>query len=36
MSKIYKSNGEIVDIEPKNGKDFQLKELNDIVGGYIE
>lgn len=36
MAKIYKTNGEIVDIEPKNGKDFQLKELNDIVGGYIE
>ena len=36
MAKIYKTNGEIVDIEPKNGKDFQLKELNEIVGGYIE
>lgn len=36
MAKIYKTNGEIVDIEPKNGKDFQLKELKDIVGGYIE
>lgn len=36
MAKIYKSNGEIVDIEPKNGKDFQLEELNKIVGGYIE
>lgn len=36
MAKIYKTNGEIVDIKPKNGKDFQLKELNDIVGGCIE
>lgn len=36
MAKIYKTNGEIIDIEPKNGKDFQLKELKDIVGGYIE
>lgn len=36
MAKIYKTNGEIIDIEPKNKKDFTLEELNDIVGGYIE
>ena len=36
MAKIYRTSGEIVDIEPKNGNDFQLKELNDIVGGCIE
>ena len=35
MAKIYKSNGEIVDIEPNNGKDFQLKAFNYIVCGYI-
>jgi hypothetical protein len=23
-------------IEPKNGTDFSLEELNNIVGGYIE
>ena len=36
MAKIYKTNGEVIDIEPKNGKDFKYKELNEIVGGYIE
>lgn len=36
MAKIYKTNGEVLDIEPKNGKDFKLKELQEIVGGYIE
>ena len=36
MAKIYKANGEVLDIEPKNGKDFKLAELQEIVGGYIE
>ena len=36
MAKIYKVNGEILDIEPKNGSDFQLDELQGIVNGYIE
>lgn len=36
MSKIYKANGEVLDIEPKNGIDFQLKELQEIVGGLID
>lgn len=36
MAKIYKANGEIIDIEPKNGKDFKCKELNEIVGGHFE
>lgn len=27
MAKLYKSNGEILDVEPKNGKKFQLEEL---------
>lgn len=27
MAKIYKANGEVLDIEPKNGTDFQLEEL---------
>ena len=36
MAKIYKSNGEIIEISPKNGKAFSLKELKEIVGGYIE
>ncbi len=36
MAKIYKANGEVLDIEPKNGKNFELKESQAIVGGLIE
>lgn len=36
MATIIKTNGEIYRVDPKNGKDFQLKELQEIVGGYIE
>ena len=35
-SVIIKTDGERVVTEPKNGKDFQLEELQKIVGGYIE
>jgi hypothetical protein len=30
-----KTNGDIVPIEPENGNDFSLKELQGYVGGYI-
>lgn len=33
---IYKSNGEEVSVTPANGKNFTLKELQDIVHGYVE
>ena len=36
MAKIYRTNGEVLDIEPKNGTDFQLEELQAIVGGLIQ
>lgn len=36
MAKIYKTTGEVIEVEPKNGKDFQLSELQEIVHGYIE
>lgn len=36
MAKLYKTNGEIVEVEPKNGSDFSLEELQSFVGGYIE
>lgn len=36
MAKIYKTTGEVIEVEPKNGKDFKLKELQEIVHGYIE
>lgn len=36
MARIYYANGESKVVEPKNGNDFQLEELQAIVGGYIE
>lgn len=36
MAKIYFSNGIIKEINPNNGKQFTLEELQTIVGGYIE
>lgn len=33
---IYRTNGEILPILPKNGTDFQLKEMQEIVGGYLQ
>lgn len=36
MAKIYKTNGEIVEVSPKNGTDFKCEELHEIVGGYFE
>ena len=36
MAKIYRTNGDVENVEPKNGTDFQLEELSSIVGGYIE
>lgn len=36
MAQIIKSNGETKTVEPKNGTDFELSELQAIVGGYIQ
>lgn len=36
MATIYKAHGEVIEIEPRNGKDFKLEELQAIVSGYIE
>lgn len=36
MAQIIKTNGEVVEVEPKNGTDFVYAELTKIVGGYIE
>lgn len=36
MGKIYKTDGTIIAVEPKNGTDYSLEELQEIVGGYIE
>lgn len=36
MAKIIKAHGEVLEIEPRNGSDFQLEEMQAIVSGYIE
>lgn len=36
MGLIIKTTGEKHKVSPKNGKDYKLKELKDIVDGYIE
>ena len=36
MGMILRSNGSIETVEPKNGMYFSLKEMQEIVGGYIE
>lgn len=33
---IIKASGDIQEVSPKNGSDFSLEELQEIVGGYIE
>ena len=35
-NRIIRANGEIVIYNPRNGKDYELDELQSIVGGYIE
>ncbi len=36
MAKLLKTSGEIEEISPRNGKEFELEELQKMVGGYIE
>lgn len=36
MATIYKTDGTVEEIQPKNRKDFKLVELQKVVGGYIE
>jgi hypothetical protein len=36
MAILLKVNQQAVEIEPKNGKCFELEELQGYVGGYIE
>lgn len=35
-AKLYKTDGTILEVVPANGTDFQLDELQAMVGGYIE
>ena len=36
MAKIIKTSGVTIEVSPRNGTDFQLDELQEFVGGYIE
>lgn len=36
MATIYRADGRIETVEPANGTDFSLEELQAIVGGRIE
>lgn len=37
MAQWIKANGEVMEVQPRNGKDFQLDELKQYIGGgYIE
>lgn len=36
MATIYKTDGTEENVQPKNGKDFKLEELQPVVEGYIE
>lgn len=36
QSVIFMASGSIKIVDPANGKDFSLEELNEIVDGYIE
>lgn len=33
---LYKHSGEVIQVTPKNGKVFDLEELQEMVEGYIE
>ena len=36
MAEIITADGTVREVQPANGKNFTLKELTPIVGGYIE
>lgn len=36
MARWMKANGETIEVQPKNGTDYSLEELQGFVGGYIE
>lgn len=36
MAKIIKSNGQEIEVKPKDGVSFTLEELQEAVEGYIE
>lgn len=36
MAQLFKTDGSVTEIAPKNGRTFTLEELHALVGGYIE
>jgi len=36
VATVYAVDGSTRTVEPKNGKDFKLRELQEIVEGYIQ
>lgn len=36
MARLYKTNGEVIEVSPKNNRDFTLEELQSFVEGNIE
>lgn len=36
MAQVYNVNGKVTKVQPANGKDYSLQELQAYVGGYIE
>ena|SRR5256885_2277434 len=36
MATIYRADGTTKEVQPENGTDFNLKEVQAIVGGYVE
>lgn len=36
MAYLIKTDGTIEAVEPRNGKDFQLDEMQAMMGGYID
>ncbi len=36
MATLFKTNGEVLEVQPTNKKTFSLKELQSYVGGYVQ
>lgn len=36
MARLYKTNEEVIEVSPKNNRDFTLEELQNFVEGDIE
>lgn len=36
MATLFKPDGTTQSVEPKNGRDFKIEELWDLIGGYVQ